>query len=122
MYLLLCIVLVSECPPWMRLNQRSRQRCWQGWQGAQTLLREVSLDSDTGALLMNPLPELADLRSAVLFDGSVSDLQPAADVKHNVGADTLHCTASMPYLVAVARVLPCMASASAEPRQLTMSC
>ena len=50
---------------------------WQGYQGAQTLLREVTLDAELGALLMNPLPEMAELRGNVLFSGPVNALQPA---------------------------------------------
>ena len=50
---------------------------WQGYQGAQTLLREVTLDAELGALLMNPLPEMAQLRGDVLFSGPADGLQYA---------------------------------------------
>ena len=50
---------------------------WQGYQGAQTLLREVTLDAELGALLMNPIPETALLRELSLFSGPVDGLQPA---------------------------------------------
>ena len=49
----------------------------QGYQGAQTLLREVTLDAELGALLMNPIPETALLRGTALFSGPVDSLQPA---------------------------------------------
>lgn len=39
----------------------------QGWQGAQTLPREVSLDADSRALIFNPVREVAELRSQVLY-------------------------------------------------------
>ena len=53
----------------------------QGWQGSQTLPREVTLDAVTGTLLMTPVPELALLRSELLFSGPVDDLGPADEAQ-----------------------------------------
>ena len=53
----------------------------QGWQGSQTLPREVTLDAETGVLLMNPIAETAQLRSTSLFSGPVDSLQPAASTQ-----------------------------------------
>ena len=39
------------------------------------------LDVDLGALLMNPLPETAQLRGNTLFSGAVGALQPAKATK-----------------------------------------
>lgn len=42
-----------------------------GWQGAQTLPREITYDADSRALLLNPVRETERLRQGVLFEGSV---------------------------------------------------
>ncbi|EIE20550.1 hypothetical protein COCSUDRAFT_67413 [Coccomyxa subellipsoidea C-169] len=45
-----------------------------GWQGAQTLPREVTLDMDSRALIMNPVQELTLLRSTLLYNKSAVTL------------------------------------------------
>jgi hypothetical protein len=41
----------------------------QGWQGAQTLPREVTYDAAAASLLLNPVAEVERLRQRQLFDG-----------------------------------------------------
>ncbi|KAK9814046.1 hypothetical protein WJX73_010187 [Symbiochloris irregularis] len=48
-----------------------------GWQGVQTILRDVSIDPASGHLIMLPIPELARLHEQQLFSGKVKQLQPA---------------------------------------------
>lgn len=42
----------------------------QGWQGAHTLPREVTFDATSSALLMNPVQEVAALRTGLLANAT----------------------------------------------------
>ncbi|CAD7702579.1 unnamed protein product [Ostreobium quekettii] len=49
-----------------------------GWQGLQTIPREVQVDLETGQLLMTPIGEVEALRSAQLFEQGGMKLVPGA--------------------------------------------
>ncbi len=46
----------------------------QGWQGAQTLPREITLDADSRALVMKPVKEVEGLRMQLLYSGPAVQL------------------------------------------------
>ena len=56
-------ILVGRVRPDLSANRllaaccHCTMRCLQGWQGRQTLLREVTLDAELGTLRMDLIPE-----------------------------------------------------------------
>ena len=67
----------------------------QGWQGAHTLPREVTLDAASNALLMNPALEVAGLRAELLLNSSALSLPSNATT---AGLLVLHYTWLMRYM------------------------
>lgn len=64
----------------------------QGWQGAQTLPREITLDEASRALMMNPVKEVETLRTQLLYNSSALSLP--ADFSNGgltVSLKFLHC-------------------------------
>ncbi|CAL8464935.1 g4470 [Coccomyxa elongata] len=59
-----------------------------GWQGAQTLPREVSLDADSRALIFNPIREVTELRSQMLYSNAALALPSNGSQELNLTQST----------------------------------
>lgn len=57
----------------------------QGWQGAQTIPREVTWDAAASALLLNPVAEVALLRGSQLY------AQDGVDLTGHNTSETVRC-------------------------------
>ncbi len=68
----------------------------QGWQGAQTLPREVSLDDDSRALIFNPIREVTELRSQVLYSNAALALPSNGSQVCTFPVSCLHASAARP--------------------------
>jgi sucrose-6-phosphate hydrolase SacC (GH32 family) len=77
----------------------------QGWQGAHTLPREVTLDADSRALVMNPVKEVESLRTQLLHNSTLPGLPSMGGATMVIGELLVHDSSLSKLLTIISSLL-----------------